>query len=105
MTVAGAAGSWEIGDGEEREDGSPIESGMTGTKKPKVGRLFDETAGYFLRTLVKIAILKQMGLLLFPVQVVDVDRGPVLPIEHGICALVIPASRHVVAIIEIDGTV
>ena len=78
---------------------------MKDAKKPKVGRLFDETAGYFLRTLVKIAILKQMGLLLFPVQVVDVDRGPVLPIEYGICALVIPSRRHVVAIIEIDGTV
>ncbi len=37
------------------------ESGMTDAKKPKVGRLFDETAGYFWRTLVKIAILERMG--------------------------------------------
>lgn len=39
---------------------------------------------------------------LFPVEVVDVDVWPVLPIEYGICTLVIPARRHVVAIIEID---
>ena len=78
---------------------------MTDAKKPKVGRLFDETAGYFWRTLVKIAILEQMGWLLFPVQVVDVDGWAVLSVEHGICALIIPACGHIVAIIEIDGTV
>ena len=45
------------------------------------------------------------GWILFPVQVVDVDRWAVLSVEHGICALVIPSRRHVVAIIEVDGTV
>ena len=46
-----------------------------------------------------------VAILLFPVQVVDVDGWSVLLIEYGICALVIPARRHVVAIIEIDGMV
>ena len=46
-----------------------------------------------------------MGRPLFPVKVVDVDRWPVVPVEHCIGALVIPSGGHIVFVVEIYRTV